>query len=298
MGRETIHSLFDFEKVKIKEAKGRKEKIGEQFAVAEKKEEMDCQARPGPGGLNPVDPENSSEDGSKVRKGNNNEDPGKFKMATETKSKLFYFFIAFTAFLVLVVFVLILVQSVKTTPMDEQISTVYVPSTESTTEAPTAKTAKNCETKQFSHTPYCNPAFIGDEFCDASCNVPYHNYDGGDCCSIANMTYDFCNYDDCECYCYPEDKQYEESNMLEVSITIEIPENQCISCVSLVYLSCNYYHFIGDGICDARCNILNPDNDDDTTGDDWDGGDCCNSQSNFEHCPSECCECLCNKEGK
>ena len=283
-------------------AKGRKEKIAEQIAFAQrqKEEEMDFQARLGPGGLDPVDPETSS--GFKVRKGNDNQDPEKFKMATETKSKIFYFFIAFTAFLVLVIFVLILVRSVKNTPMvtdmDEQISTVYVPSTETTTEAPTAKTAKNCETKQFSHTPYCNPAFIGDEFCDASCNVPYHNYDGGDCCSIANMTYDFCNYDDCECYCYPEDKQYEESNMLEVSITIEIPENQCISCVSLVYLSCNYYHFIGDGICDARCNILNPDNDDDTTDDDWDGGDCCNSQSNFGHCPSECCECLCNKGGK
>ena len=96
MGMETIHSLFDFEKVKM--AKGRKEKIPEQFEVAKKKEEMDCQARLGTGGLNPVDPENSSEDGSKVRKGNNNEDPGKFKMATETKSKMFYLFIALTAF--------------------------------------------------------------------------------------------------------------------------------------------------------------------------------------------------------
>merc|ERR1711988_1877280 len=53
----------------------------------------------------------------------------------------------------------------------------------------------------------CNLAYIGDGYCDGPCNTPEHNYDGGDCCSDT-LNYNFCSYEDCECYCYPEDKQY------------------------------------------------------------------------------------------
>ena len=58
----------------------------------------------------------------------------------------------------------------------------------------------------------CNPSYIGDGYCDGSCNTPDNNFDQGDCCSTT-INYQYCNYDDCECYCFTEGKQYEASGM-------------------------------------------------------------------------------------
>ena len=58
---------------------------------------------------------------------------------------------------------------------------------------------------------FCHPEYIGDSYCDGPCNIAEHNYDEGDCCSPF-VNYDYCNYDDCECYCYPEDQQYVNIN--------------------------------------------------------------------------------------
>ena len=58
---------------------------------------------------------------------------------------------------------------------------------------------------------FCHPDYIGDSYCDGPCNIAEHNYDEGDCCSPF-VTFHYCNYDDCECYCYPEDQQYVNTN--------------------------------------------------------------------------------------
>ena len=53
--------------------------------------------------------------------------------------------------------------------------------------------------------------YIGDSYCDGPCNIAEHNYDEGDCCSPF-INFQYCSYDDCECYCYPEDQQYVNIN--------------------------------------------------------------------------------------
>ena len=176
----------------------------------------------------------------------------------------------------------------------------------------------------------CNEAFIGDGYCDGACNIPDHNYDEGDCCSTT-INYNYCSYYDCTCYCYPEDIQYEEyeappslvgggggliSTPAPPSENLCIPEPSCgiilvnfdsITSVPVVDEDpivplCNPA-FIGDGLCDGPCNKLNPDNNDATTEDDWDGGDCCippYSSDNippYSFCNLDCCECFCYQEG-
>ena len=208
----------------------------------------------------------------------------------------------------------------------------------------------------------CNVAYIGDGYCDGGCNIPDHNFDGGDCC-LSTITYTYCSYDDCECYCYPEDAQYEEFNMPNVvgggggglppiwggggglppmpgaggaglppttpppnqNLFLCIPEPSCSISAKLMppmpmpmdleigitnvtevpvtmpaeeplVEACNVA-FIGDGFCDGPCNKLNPDNNDATTEDDWDGGDCCTAPPQWQYCNLDCCECFCYPEG-
>ena len=190
----------------------------------------------------------------------------------------------------------------------------------------------------------CNEAFIGDGYCDGDCNTPAHNYDEGDCC-LTTINYNYCSYDDCTCYCYPEDKQYEAvidmppplvgggggllppllggggaglpPTLAPPSENMCIPEPSCSISAKLMPLIdlittispvvdplptpvvalCNLA-FVGDGFCDGSCNILNPDNNDATTEDDWDGGDCCVPPTdNFNFCNIDCCECFCYEKG-
>ena len=253
-------------------------------------------------------------------------------------------------FFVLFIFAIIFVPiGLMLTLEDKEEQNSIVP-VKKTTEAPMAKTAKttpattNTPGKQFWTSMYstsriivqcfdprvdqlCNEAFIGDGYCDGACNIPDHNYDEGDCCSTT-ITYNYCSYYDCTCYCYPEDIQYQEyeappSGGLPPTSALPsenlcIPEPSCginaklmppmdfdsITSVSVVdedpiIALCNPA-FIGDGICDGACNKINPDNDYATTEDDWDGGDCCIppvSSGFYTFCNRDCCECFCYPEG-
>ena len=146
----------------------------------------------------------------------------------------------------------------------------------------------------------CFLPYIGDGHCDGACNIPEHDYDEGDCC-LTTMNYHYCSYDDCECYWYPEDKQYEESicgwacSMPEIST--EISELKCTNSFESeswkssppMFLQYSFCHpdYIGDSYCDGPCNI--PEHN-------YDEGDCCSPFVTFHYCNYDDCECYCYPE--
>ena len=95
----------------------------------------------------------------------------------------------------------------------------------------------------------CNlPHLLGDGYCNDETNNPECKYDGGDCCFSG--TYNTINTDYCsECICYLEEVC---SNPTEYPIP-----------------------WIGDGFCDDQYNIPECN---------YDGGDCCGSCTNTNHC--------------
>ena len=150
----------------------------------------------------------------------------------------------------------------------------------------------------------CNPAYIGDGYCDGPCNAPDNNFDQGDCCSTS-ITFDYCNYDDCECYCFNEGKQYyEESNIwpppgiFQSTTDAATDDSGPLTCsntftqnlsLPVVGESPCFLPYIGDGHCDGACNI--PEHD-------YDEGDCCLTTMNYHYCSYDDCECYCYPEDK
>ena len=107
---------------------------------------------------------------------------------------------------------------------------------------------------------FCNYADVGDGFCDGPCNNPAFEFDFGDCCRN-DITYEFCNFDSCECYCFPEGKQYEVGDHCSSTYShhrsIYLHEVTSDACLE---------EYIGDGTCDGTCNIPQYN---------FDNGDCC-----------------------
>ena len=137
----------------------------------------------------------------------------------------------------------------------------------------------------------CNVAYIGDGYCDGGCNVPNpdndptttdDDYDGGDCCS-PNQSYNFCNFDCCECFCHQEGIQYEEPGFGTpppgpVDL-LPVDPNTGSTCIS---------SYIGDGFCDADCN--NGENG-------FDDGDCCLDVIQDQYCNAVEGGCICHEDG-
>jgi len=104
---------------------------------------------------------------------------------------------------------------------------------------------------------YCDIVeYQGDGFCDPGNNNAGCSWDGGDCCGSTSSLVYCTSGEDCEC----RDCTFEDN----------CNGGECV-------LSA----WKGDGFCDDGNN---------NCGCGWDGGDCCNSDSNFDYCSD--CTCL------
>lgn len=99
----------------------------------------------------------------------------------------------------------------------------------------------------------CDVTWIGDSYCDDSNNNAECQYDGGDCCG-PNVVLDYCS----ECTCKDPENGGSET------------ESQC-----------EKPQWIGDGFCDDETN---------TEMCEYDGGDCCDGNSDMSYCIQ--CQCL------
>ena len=107
--------------------------------------------------------------------------------------------------------------------------------------------------------PDCpHPEYIGDMFCDDVTNIQGCNYDGGDCCDPYSFFF-LCHH--CVCFHMPKP---------EVFIDYE-PPKRC---------EFNQKSRIANGICEDDVNVEQCE---------FDGGDCCNPDSNIYFCN----DCLC-----
>ena len=143
---------------------------------------------------------------------------------------------------------------------------------------------------------------IGNGFCNDETNNAEGNYDGGDCCGTGVNT-DLCS--DCKCYKVPcsagivlhpmvgDGLCNDEANHPECNYD---GGDCCGACVVKQYcsdcecLSGDYAGngvlkspSIGDGICHDENNIAACE---------FDGGDCCGTSVNTEHCT----ECICDHQ--
>ena len=114
-----------------------------------------------------------------------------------------------------------------------------------------ARQRQNCISNEFCDFN-CNPARIGDGFCDDKYNTDKCNFDGGDCCQH-DLDRSYCT----ECLCY------------QTLADIEVQEDVC-----------RYHTYVGNGFCEDFAN---------TPECMYDGGDCC-GPSNYQYCAS--CQCL------
>jgi len=139
--------------------------------------------------------------------------------------------------------------------------------------------------------PTCESSYMGDGFCDALCNNEENGFDDGDCCLDVIMD-QYCNGVEGGCTCH--------GISTTTSTTPPAPTDSLCEprayCINFPPGACNL-PFIGDGHCDAGCNVLNPDDDPTTLDDDYDGGDCCSPTNHFNFCDAWCCECFCYQEG-
>ena len=119
---------------------------------------------------------------------------------------------------------------------------------------------------------------IGDEICDGIANTEACNYDDGDCC--LEEINRICYGDDCICH---------EDGLLhpEVSCNLNLLSfsNSKISKRLIVYITDCEEKYIGDGIFDDIYNT--PDCE-------FDGGDCCTSESDM--ISLSCWKCVCHNE--
>lgn len=110
----------------------------------------------------------------------------------------------------------------------------------------------------------CIHVHLGDGFCDDVNNVPECEYDGGDCCKNGHLN-QFLYCKKCEC----KDKEHHKTRKCDAK--------------------CGSQEHKGDKYCD---------DDNNSCGCGWDGGDCCGHNGNkrqFEYCNK--CKCL-NSEFK
>ena len=96
----------------------------------------------------------------------------------------------------------------------------------------------------------------GDNYCDDANNNCGCEWDGGDCCG-SNVNTAYCS--SCQC----------------------LDPNADPGVDSFTTSACDNPSWIGDGMCDDETNKEICD---------WDGGDCCGSNTNTQYCSS--CECL------
>lgn len=108
---------------------------------------------------------------------------------------------------------------------------------------------------QYCSSPCVKLNFVGDGFCDDDNNVCGCDWDNGDCCGDSGKNAQFNCCDDCLCL---------------------DPAMQDLECAQ----GCGTPAWQGDGHCDDGNNLC---------GCDWDLGDCCDTNGNFNYCTV----CLC-----
>ena len=105
----------------------------------------------------------------------------------------------------------------------------------------------------------CFQDWVGDGCCDDIYNIQECNYDGGDCCG-SNINTNCCD----ECLCLNDD-----GNITTTTLSLTTSSEEC------------FQDWVGDGYCDDIYNIQECNYDD---------GDCCGSNINFDYCDE--CQCL------